>query len=283
MINTNSYILLIEEFHCLYLQERKKWEKEQKMYEHRFSAFCEELYSLYQIEKKNVCNQCIIPFISKNLFLGEVSSLSIINKLNFETFHSQFLKYLWNSQTELGNIAFLNFLEEIGVNDCWLNTLKQNLYRVECEHLTGKQRKRDLNRKRIDLLFIDEVNKWVVVIENKIDSKVHSDLKSNRSQLDIYHDYCERRFQDYHKVYILLSYNKNNSRYAENSNSWLYADYYHVFKSLLNYSSQNDIVRDYLKTLFFLLFPNIKLNKDYVNCSLYRSTLFFYHIISKIQ
>lgn len=284
MVELDKYTLFFDEIRKLQLEEKNIQEKRQELKTLEFSDYCNELTILYEIEKSKLLNQHIIPFINSYSFLKDFSSLQIIGKTEFETYHSKFLKYIWNSTTEFGSIALLNFLKEIGVREDWFEFISQNTYYVKEEHQTGKHRKRDLNRKRIDLLFVDDKNKWLIIIENKINSRVTNDKKSGRSQLDIYRDISvregKRKYDEYSKLYILLSHRDNNQ---SAKNGWKYADYHQVFKSLLPYSSKNPLVKDYLKTLFELLFYAEDLNYDYLNAPLNLSKLFYFRVISKFQ
>lgn len=286
MVDLKDFISLVDELSLLYQNVKEARERREAETEHRFSALCEELRSLYDEEKSKVYREYISPFISKNFFLKEKSSLFIIKKEKWETYHSLFLKYLWDSQTKSGNIAFQKFLEEIGINDSWLDTIKSKSYNVKEEHYTREQRKTDLNGKWIDLFFVDNSNKWLVAVENKINSQVHYyDEKRKRSQLDIYREYCEFNcdYKGYSKVYILLSHNEKNRSHLRNG--WMYVDYYQLFRSLFPFKSQDALLDDYLKTLFSLLFPiaQSQWEDDYENAPLYRSMSFYNNVISKIQ
>lgn len=279
-----DFITLIDKLSLLYQKENEKNEILRIERENSFSALCEDLLFLYNEEKSRTYHEYIEPFVYKYSFLKEKSFLGVTEKkLNKEAYHSLFLKYIWNSKTEFGNKIFRRFLEEIGIKDNWLDSLEENLYSVEDEHNTRIQRKKDLHRKRIDLLFVDRRNKWLVVIENKVDSSVHNDKQSNRSQLEIYRDYCECnfKFRDYHKEYILLSYTETNKNHLECG--WIYADYHQLFRSLFPFRLNDVFLQDYLKVLFSLLFPEMKWEDDFENMSLYRCMLFYNNVISKIQ
>lgn len=277
-----DFITLIDQLSLLYQEEKEKREILRKEKENSFSTLCEDLLFLYNEEKTRTYNEYIEPFVYKYSFLKEKSFLGVTEKkLNKEAYHSLLLKYLWNSKTEFGNKIFRRFLEEIGIKDNWLDLIEFNLYSIKDEHNTKTQRKKDLNRKRIDLLFVDSTNKWLVVIENKVDSSVHNDKQSNRSQLEIYRDYCEREFRDYHKKYILLSFTETNKNHLESE--WIYADYYQLFRSLFPFRLNDVFLQDYLKVLFSMLFPEMKWEDDFENMSLYRCMLFYNNVISKIQ
>ena len=204
--------------------------------------------------------------------------MQIIKKVKHETYHSLFLAYLWGSETSFGHKAFQDFINDILTDkEPWVDTIQQCSYKVFTEKYIKGQRKKGLNKKRIDLIFVDEKNKWCVIIENKIESKVH--YSDNRSQLNYYFDYGERQYKGYHQLYILLSHTDNQKYENE---KWKYANYHQVFKSLLKYHTGESLLRDYLKTLFALLFPNEQLD-NYSTHSLHTGMTFYNRIISKIK
>lgn len=181
-------------------------------------------------------------------------------------------KSIWGSNLK-------RFLNNNWARKKWFNTLSHRNYEVYIEDQTKALRKGN-DKKRIDLLFVDKKNEWCIVIENKIDSEVHYSGSQKRSQLDYYYRHCEKIYMGYNKLYILLSYNNKNKSHVKDS--WIYADYYTVFKSLLKYHAEDDLIRDYLKSLFKLLFSNdAMLNNEYN--TLYRGMQFYNNIISNIK
>lgn len=284
MVKTENYISFIEELSLLIQYEKNEQEKLQIELKNNFSVLCEELHSLYKREKTVVYYEYIYPFINTYSFLREKSFLSVTEKLDKETYHSLYLKYLWSNRTELGNAALLNFLKEIGIKGDWLNTIQLKKYGVQEEYYTGKHRNNDLSQKWIDLFFVDDENQWLLVIENKVNSNVrYFDKEYKRSQLDNYHDYCESNsaYRNYDKTYILLSYNEKNRNYLRGK--WVYADYYQLFKSLFPLRFQDALLKDYLKALFSLLFSEIQWDDNFEDTSLYRYMLLYNNVISKIQ
>lgn len=275
---SNTQLQLIRELILLY--EREKREQEILLAEKRdsYPVFLDELLTLYRTEKERLYNRYLKPFINEYPFLNKKSSLAILNKVQHENYHSCFLKEIWEDEP----VALLDFLKLAGVSDNWLGTIRECHYHISIEYHTHTNRKRDLCNKRVDLIIEDNINQWVIVIENKVFSHVHADSKSGRDQLAIYADYCQHSFPDYKKQYILLSHCDNKS-YAL-KNDWIYADYYIVMKSLLKYGVKNGIVRDYLQTLYSLLFNGKQFNTQIYNeeTSLCQYYSFINSIISKI-
>lgn len=284
MPNINQYKRIIGELCRLHAEEKRKRHREHRIFKKSTLAFLQEVIALHRKENKKLREEYIIPFIKSYPYLNQPSSLKVIEKLYHETYHSLFLKHIWDSQTSNGSAMFVDFLKETGFNEPWINTIRQNNYHIECEHCILHQEEQHLNQKRIDLLFVDKTNKWVVVIENKINSEVRVYSDSHDTQLDAYRNYCrrERRFRGFTRRHILLSYNRKNACYAEESKEWKNADYYQVFKSLLKYASTDALIADYAKTLFSILFPQENLQE--ADCDLlHRNALFYNRVISKLQ
>ena len=284
MSNINQHKRVIGEICRLHAQEKDKRYEKHRLFEKTALNSLQTLITLHHKENKILCREYIAPFVEKYPFLNDASSLTVIDKLYHENYHSLFLKYIWNNQRPHGNKMFSDFLKEINIDEWWLKAVQKNNYRIECEHCIKDSQEQMLNHKRIDLLFVDEANKWLIVIENKIRSEVRFYSDGKYSQLDAYQKYCRknRKFRDYKTLHILLSYNKKNTSYIEDSDDWKNADYYQVFKSLLKYTSTDTIITDYAKTLFAILFPQKNLNEA-VSDLLHRNTWFYHHVISKLQ
>ena len=165
------------------------------------------------------------------------------------------------------------FLKSIGVETSWLESVLNQQYTIEEEHTILNQRYKSWNGKRIDLLICDDVNKWLIVVENKVLSSVHNSTES-KSQLDIYHCYCEnnKRWDGYDKVYVLLHYKDRIDNYKD----WVSANYINLFSAILANKSEDCVVEDNLRTLYSILFPIDKIG------TLADATLFNAEIIEKI-
>jgi len=277
MIDNEKYILLVDEIKRLQIDYVKVQESLCIEQEKKFSELCDELHRLYEVETESIFNKYISPFINEYSFIENPSSLQIINKLHCETYHSLFFKYILDSQNVFGHEVLKEFLSDVTDNKSWIENISRRNYNIYREEPT-KGLKNGNDKKRIDLLVVDDKNKWCIVIENKINSEVH--YRNKYSQLDPYYSYCEKRYKGYDKIYILLSYNTKNQNYVKGD--WIYVNYYRVFKSLLKYYSKDSLIRDYLKTLFKLLFPNETMD-FYKKISMYRGMQFYKNIILKMK
>ena len=259
MPNTKKFTELIEELRTLIQKEKEQKENAYRLLEQNFFSLRNELAVLYEHEKDEILQNEIKPFVEQYSFLTEKSILQIIKKQRQETFHSLILEHLWG-EIEFHEVALANFVEQVeGIKE--KSQLKkwilENDYSIKCEEQTH-------NKKRIDIIIRDNKGRWVIVIENKIDSSVHSD-NDGKTQLANYFDYAKRKFKNCECCTFILLSHSNNRKYTRN-NCWLYADYYDVYNSLLKHQS-NDDVKEYLKTLFSLLFPNADLGEKTSLCS----------------
>lgn len=276
MPNINDYILLIDEISKLYSDKKKRREND-------FFIFCKELELLYPTAIKSLSQKYIIPFLEQFPFLTSPFYLqAVLHRERKETDHSLFLKYVL-SQCKCGSSILLDFCNIIGCQSEWINAIKQNTYTVESEFSTKQQRKQSISLRRMDLFIKDEKNKWLIVIENKIDSKIRVE---KGSQLDAYSEFCKRNYPQYNKLYILLSYREDNFKDIENSkkeSEWLPMNYYSVFNVLLKYAEEDNFIKEYLKILYFLLFPNIQILNVHRSSSLFRCWLFINRVILKLN
>lgn len=123
------------------------------------------------------------------------SSLGIINQ---EVRHSNFLAWLLNPKETHNLVDYFTtrFLKLAVYNDSNENP-DLNLIDIDTLNLSKINVYREWNN--IDVLLVDEDQKLVCVIENKVDSKEHS------NQLTKYRKIIESNYPDYRKIYIYLT------------------------------------------------------------------------------
>ena len=277
MSNTDKYIPLLNDLAELYSAKKQEEKNVRIKRENDFSALCDELCLLYDEYLKSLLDNQISPFLRKYSFLNTPSLLSVASKEEKETYHSMYLHYVFSEKTAIGSSVLFDFCKIIGCETEKMQTIKQKSYEVRAEFPTGKQRKRSISQRRFDLLVIDNENQWLVLIENKINSNVGL---RNGHQLKAYQDFCNLYgFSEIsNKTYVLLSYKENNRKEAD-AFGWIFVDYYTLFSLLLKYAEKDGVIRDYLKTLYSLLFSDVQISYDYNKGSLYRCWLFCKRII----
>jgi len=130
--------------------------------------------------------------------LEQFNIFEALEAVHVEVRHSAFLSYLLSPSENhgLGDLFVKQLLKRA------LSTTVQQSYTITPIDLDVW----DLNNlivlrewQNIDLLLIDEVNKLVVVVENKINSEEHSDQLSRYRQIILQH------YPDWHKIYLFLS------------------------------------------------------------------------------
>lgn len=280
MPNINDYILFIHDITELYSYEKRLKESVSEKHKKDFPAFDDELESLYSETINSLYKKYLTPFLERYSFLTSPSYLQVVlHRERKEADHSLFLKYILGNQCNVGKFVLMDLCNIIGCKSEWIKSIGQNPYTVECEFSTKWQRKHSMSLRRMDLLIKDEKSKWLIVIENKIDSKIRIE-KGN--QLDAYSEFCKRKYFQYDKLYILLSYREDNFKDIEN-HGWQPLNYYSVFNVLLKYAQENDFIKEYLKILYFLLFPNFQFSYVHNHASLYRCSLFISRVILKLN
>jgi len=130
--------------------------------------------------------------------------MSILGVEKKELQHSNFLAWLFDpfESHGLGDYFLKEFIklfyENNGYEDLGPSNTPLSVYNFVTMDLTDIQIQRE--HKNIDLFIHSEKNKLVIVIENKIFSKEHS------NQLTTYREYVERTYADYpYQIFIYLS------------------------------------------------------------------------------
>jgi len=160
------------------IEEELKIENQVKLLE-------ELIYNNAQLEK-------LESIVDKfNIF----SSLGIINQ---EIRHSNFLAWLLdpNETHNLSDYFTTSFLKLATSNDSNVNP-DLSIIDIDIIDFSNVQVLREWNK--IDVLLVDEEQKIVVVIENKVDSKEHS------NQLFKYKKIVESNYPDFKKIFIYLT------------------------------------------------------------------------------
>src|SRR5690606_3343507 len=160
------------------IEEELKIENQVKLLE-------ELIYNNAQLEK-------LESIVDKfNIF----SSLGIINQ---EIRHSNFLAWLLdpNETHNLSDYFKTSFLKLATSNDSNVNP-DLSIIDIDIIDFSNVQVLREWNK--IDVLLVDEEQKIVVVIENKVDSKEHS------NQLFKYKKIVESNYPDFKKIFIYLT------------------------------------------------------------------------------
>ncbi len=111
---------------------------------------------------------------------------------------------------------------------------------------------------RIDLLIKDSINKFVIVVENKIFASVSID-DEDYSQLDLYRDFVNKHYSTYSRVFIIISHREID----RNFNNYVIGNYNDLYTILKKYDIDDNILIDY-KMLLYSINNNIDNKKEIV-------------------
>ena len=233
------------------MKENQQHQEHQQHLESSFSAFLENINPLYQDERQRLLEK-ISLFRQKYSFLKGVSVLEYLNKEK-ETNHSKVLAGIWKNNPKI-LCDFIQSIRQLSMNEQLKEWILGGNYNVETEQKTH-------NKKFIDILITDNQKRYCIAIENKINSVV-SHHEMGKLQLDSYYEHINKLMpKDAVKLCVLLSH-RNNKKYTW-ENDWIYADYLCVLQSLLkNHSVENNILTEYLITVFSLLFPDKEIGEN---------------------
>lgn len=234
-------------------EQRKQTEQAERHQRLRtFNAFIDELAPLYEIHRDEFYKTHIAGFVEKHPYLNHAGILDVIGKASHETYHSKLLKHAWACTPEGRKrlVRFIGSLRDIPDRERLLADIARDPYEIETEHVCRRWNKDAFHDKRIDLLI--RGNGWQIVIENKIRSEVATIRR--HTQLDNYRRYVEKTMpDDYERTLFILLSHRDNSAYC--GDCWHYADYSHVFNSLIA-SPTDPLIENYLATLFRFLSPD---------------------------
>lgn len=133
----------------------------------------------------------------------EFNIFSALGIINNEIRHSNFLGWLMDPQEShgLGDYYLRSFLKSVVYNnENDLNSIAPTIFEIDEFDFSKAEVLREW--KNIDVLVRDDQNEFVCIIENKIQSKEHS------NQLRRYRDLIESEFSNYSKIYIYLTVEK---------------------------------------------------------------------------
>ena len=149
--------------------------------------------------KKFICNNVELSKLEEKYKKFNIFDCLGVNKQELK--HSNFLAWLFNPRLNqgIGDFFVKEFLKNVLIND--QNPPSKNkpsVFDIDCFDMTDIEVIREY--KNIDIFILDEKNKFLCVIENKIYSK------ENNNQCQNYHKAIEEKekFKEYKKLYVYL-------------------------------------------------------------------------------
>lgn len=181
----------------------------------------EEKYKLVENFIFNDEVQSILVQINSHMM--DFNILEITGMGTQEIKHSNILSWLFgNNEHGIGHLVLEKFLKK--VSDASKDQdLKNYIY------LSAKQKNIATYREKenIDLLFVDDANRIVISIENKVYSNERID-ENDGGQLKKYETFIENNYKGYTKYFIYLTTDLSNP----SNDNWLRADYQMIADSL---------------------------------------------------
>lgn len=197
-----------------------------------------EEYSIVENFIFNDEAQNLLELISSNVM--EFNILEITGMGAQEIKHSNLLSWLFgNNEHRLGYKILEGFLKKVAeINDEFdcIEDLKHYVYLPEKD--------RDLiiyrEKNNIDLLLIDESNKVVLAIENKVYASERSD-GDDGGQLKKYFEYVHGNYNDNYKKFFIYLTVDNSYPSEENQSKWLVASHQMIGEVIEQFVSNNNI------------------------------------------
>lgn len=243
-----------------------------------------KIKAIYPQEVEQSYNRYITPFLDRYAFLKRPSCLAIIKKHAYEPAHTLLLAYLFEH-----NKAILTALVKSAEHLSGKDELLQHIHASESYQVKAEVQIRNCGKitgRILDLIITDDTNRWVLIIENKIES-CFSDGRIGKMQIDDYRIFAERQFREYDRYYLVVSYANDNKREALMC-GWGFCNYSMVFNAIIQNIQQDHIAEDYLCALVQLMCrgyqnDNYILSTDQVGMKLCSIRKFYLATILKLE
>ena len=185
----------------------------------------------------------------------KISSFSLMEHNFIENTHSNILEYIFDYSLigDDGADILSEFIQAVNPAVKYLPQLirKKNYYIY---------REYSVKNGRMDILILDTVNKFAIVIENKLLASVsekeqlEEDEGINKTQLDLYLDHITKFHASYQKLFILLSYKKVDP--PDKYHPFVSVDYNLLYQIINHFEIDDNILIEY-KLLLRAITTNI--------------------------
>ncbi|MCG9909916.1 MAG: PD-(D/E)XK nuclease family protein [Flavobacteriales bacterium] len=201
--------------------------------------------SVYQIRLEELKST-----IANNSDLFRLSTFELMEHNFRENSHSNILQYLFDynnlGSTSLDIVQKIILSTNTDISKFISDNLIKKNYKVLREYPTEKG--------RIDILITDKINKFNIVIENKLLAEItvkeiNEKSEITKTQLDDYYEYINSKFPDYKNLFFLLSYYS----YEEELINYEAINYETVYLALKTTTSDDVVLTEYKSLLTSLL------------------------------
>ena len=189
--------------------------------------------------------------ITSNYKKLRISALNLMEYGWHENSHSNIIEYLidYNSFEDGAKILCQIVKDSATLNnDALFIKILKRTYTVYREYT--------MTSGRIDLFVFDKVEKFIIIIENKILAGIGESIGKEENSIPItqlkkYKDWCNENYADYTKLYILLNYSNSN----EDTFSFDKVSYGQLYNNLNSLNCTDNILEEYLLLLDTILNP----------------------------
>jgi len=168
-----------------------------------------------------------------------------------ENSHSNILEYLMDYNSfEEGSKILSQMVKGTSISN------KNDLSEKILKKTYSINREYPIPKGRIDLFILDEDEKFVIIIENKIFAEIGKTIREDENstevtQLEKYKKWCDDNYPDYTRLYILLNYSISD----ENTFSFEKISYQQLYNNLKTIESDDNVFDEYLLLLKTMLNP----------------------------
>lgn len=245
MTKTLAFDKIIADFKSLHSSKRQRVFTDRGSFSTSINDLKKTKESVYKIRLEELKST-----IANNSDLFRLSTFELMEHNFRENSHSNIMQYLCD-YNNLGATS-VDILQKLisstntdiskSISD---NLIKKN-YKVLREYPTEKG--------RIDILITDKINKFNIVIENKLLAEIavkeiNDKNEITKTQLDDYYEYINSKFSDYKNLFFLLSYYS----YEEEISNYKKINYDVIYLALKSTTSDDVVLNEYKSLLTSLI------------------------------
>lgn len=236
---------IIADFKSLHSSKRQRVFTDRGSFSTTINDLKKTKESVYQIRLKELKST-----IANNSELFRLSTFELMEHNFRENSHSNILQYLCDynnlGATSLDIVQKIISSTNTDISKFISDNLIKKNYKVLREYPTEKG--------RIDILITDKVNKFNIVIENKLLAEIsvkeiNDKNEITKTQLDDYYEYINSKFPDYKNLFFLLSYYS----YEEELINYEAINYETIYLALKTTTSDDVVLNEYKSLLTSLL------------------------------
>ncbi|MHA1187218.1 MAG: PD-(D/E)XK nuclease family protein [Candidatus Heimdallarchaeota archaeon] len=179
---------------------------------------------------------------------GKFNPITVTNrKIWEEKLHSNILAWLFNPN----NFSDENFLKSFLIK-VKVENKNAKFPHVDINNLNYKKVKVSREMNHIDLRIDFPDDKFIVILENKIDATQRENQLKDYSEI-----FNEDRYDSYQKLFIFHTFNKEDP----NDKSWLLSNYDYIIRILENRNGAESVQINYFLDSYLIILKRLKKNE----------------------